>query len=154
MIELFNQYEILKNKNETELVFIDSLLREPNYKEQIKRINKNKALPILNHRIGSEYYFILVKPNLKSTFKSNQQINMDVVNLIYAVEEFIEGDSKFANQCKNAITDKETRNLCISMLNQIKVEKEEEQREQDLDDWISELKNNGVDVIDLNEVIR
>ncbi len=118
MIELFNQYEDIKNKNETELVFIDSLLKESNYKEQIKRINKNKALPILNHRIGNEYYFILVKPSLKSTFKSNQQINMDVVNLVYAVEEFIEGDRKFANQCKNAISDKEMRNLCISMLNQ------------------------------------
>ncbi len=106
-------------------MFIDSLLKEPNYKEQIKRINKNKALPILNHRIGNEYYFILVKPNLKSTFKPNQQINMDVVNLVYAVEEFIEGDRKFANQCKNAITNKEMRNLCISMLNQIKVEKKE-----------------------------
>ncbi|WP_162904204.1 hypothetical protein [Vibrio cholerae] len=57
MIELFNQYENIKNENETELVFIDSLLREPNYKEQIKRINNNKALPILNHRNGSEYYF-------------------------------------------------------------------------------------------------
>ncbi|CAH8242489.1 hypothetical protein VAE122_50008 [Vibrio aestuarianus] len=154
MIELFNQYENIKNENETELVFIDSLLREPNYKEQIKRINNNKALPILKHRNGSEYNFILVKPNLKSTFKSNQQINMDVINLVYAVEEFIEGDRKFANQCKNTITNKEMRNLCISMLNQIKVEKEEEQREEDLDDWISELKNNGVNVIDLNEVIK
>lgn len=154
MIELFNQYEILKNKNETELVFIDSLLREPNYKEQIKRINNNKALPILNHRKDSEYYFILVKPNLKSTFEPNQQINMDVINLVYAVEEFIEGDSKFANQCKNAITDKKTRNLCISMLNQIKAEKEEEKRQVQLADWVSEFENNGVDVIDLNEVIK
>lgn len=42
---------------------------------------------------------------------------MDVVNLVYAVEEFIEGDSKFSNQCKNAINDKEVRKLCISMLN-------------------------------------
>lgn len=41
MIELFNQNEDSKNENETELVFIDSLLKEANYKEQIKRINKS-----------------------------------------------------------------------------------------------------------------
>ncbi|EHZ2727078.1 hypothetical protein L7E35_004674 [Vibrio parahaemolyticus] len=122
MSELVNQYEQLKEEHEKELLFVDTMLKEQNYKSQIKRINNNKALPILNHVNGNEHYFILVKPNMRSQFIEEQFLDFDVVNLIFSIEEFIEEDYIFSKQCKNAIQDKTIKTLCSELIEQMQLE--------------------------------
>ncbi|HCE4999476.1 TPA: hypothetical protein NGW16_004212 [Vibrio parahaemolyticus] len=139
MSELVNQYERLKEEHEKELLFVDTMLKEQNYKSQIKRINNNKALPILNQIIGDEHYFILVKPKMKKQFSEEQFLNLDIVNLIFSVEEFIEQDYLFSKQCRQAIKNQAIKKLCSELIEQMQLEVEQESR-------IEELKRQGATV--------
>ncbi len=132
MIDLVNQYEQLKEEHEKELLFVDTLLKEQNYKSQIRRINNNKALPILDKIIGHEHYFILVKPKMKKQFSAQQLLNLDIVNLIFSIEEFIEQDYLFSKQCRKAIKNQAIKELCSELIEHIQLEVEQENR---IEEW-------------------
>lgn len=132
MNELVNQYEQLKEEHEKELLFVDTLLKEQNYKSQIKRINNNKALPILNEIVGDKHYFILVKPNMKKQFSQKQFLNLDVVNFVFSIEEFIEQDYQFSKQCRNAIKNQAIKRMCSELIEQMQLEVDQVSR---IEEW-------------------
>ncbi|MCG6268589.1 hypothetical protein [Vibrio furnissii] len=115
----------LLESNPIQVSFTESLGSETieNYQDRISQIINNKIVPILHDDLEEQFQFMKLDNQFNYNVDESQCFNLDVCNLIFAIEVYQLGNEKLTKNCISAIKDKEIKKLCKSVIEISKGEK-------------------------------